>query len=199
VSVMAEEIRHVLAVGRRQGAWDAVRCVLAVGAAAACCVSEATQPARFVALFGMSNAAGEQVRNMQEDGDRGTTTPNASARGGMNVLMERETSRQMKMGRARRQESFARAEGSVCWVEDLGRDWCVINDVTLGCLAPGVPNGSVPLYYADSVCFTQCVWNHVRRPVCVGVRSCRGGESAYRFLNTNEHQLHDPPGAIHFL
>lgn len=52
VSAMAAEIRHVLAVGRRQGAWDAVLCALAVGAAAACCASETTQPARFVALFG---------------------------------------------------------------------------------------------------------------------------------------------------
>ena len=89
VSAMAAEIRHVLAVGRRQGAWDAVLCALAVGAAAACCASETTQPARFVALFGMRGAAVEQVRKMQEDGERHGTTLNASARGGMNVLMER--------------------------------------------------------------------------------------------------------------
>ena len=93
VSAMASEIRHVLAVGRRQGAWDAVLCALAVGAAAACCASETTQPARFVALFGMRGAAVEQVRKMQEDGERHGTTLNASARGGMNVLMERVTSR----------------------------------------------------------------------------------------------------------
>ena len=168
VSAMAAEIRHVLAVGRRQGAWDAVLCALAVGAAAACCASETTQPARFVALFGMRGAAVEQVRKMQEDGERHGTTLNASARGGMNVLMERVTSRQMKMGRARRQESVTRAEGSVCWAKDLGRDWCVINAVTLGCLAPGVPNGSVPLYYADSVRFIQCVWDEMeRRGQCV--------------------------------
>jgi hypothetical protein len=168
VSAMASEIRHVLAVGRRQGAWDAVLCALAVGAAAACCASETTQPARFVALFGMRGAAVEQVRKMQEDGERHGTTLNASARGGMNVLMERVTPRQMKLGRARRQESVTRAEGSVCWAEDLGRDWCVINAVTLGCLAPGVPNGSVPLYYADSVRFIQCVWDEMeRRGQCV--------------------------------
>ena len=41
--------------------------------------------------------------------------------------------------------------------------------------------------------------NLVRRAVRVGVRSCRGGESVYRFLNTNEHQLHDILRAIHFL
>ena len=151
VSAMAAEIRHVLAVGRRQGAWDAVLCVLAVGAAAACCASETTQPARFVALFGMRGAAGEQVRKMQEDGERHATTLNASARGGMNVLMQRDTSRQMKMGRARMQESVARAEGSVCWVEDLGRDWCVINAVTLGCLAgPRLRADRVQLYASSN-------------------------------------------------
>ncbi len=53
-------------------------------------------------------------------------------------------------------------------MEDLGRDWCVINAVTLGCLASGVPNGSVPLYYADSVRFTQCVWDEMdHRGQCV--------------------------------
>lgn len=41
--------------------------------------------------------------------------------------------------------------------------------------------------------------NLVRRAVCAGVRSCRGGKSAHRFLNTNEHQLHDPVRAIPFL
>ena len=41
--------------------------------------------------------------------------------------------------------------------------------------------------------------NLVRRAVRVGVRSCRGGQSVYRFLNTNEHQLHDPLRVIHLL
>jgi hypothetical protein len=76
-----------------------------------------------VAWFDVRGAAGERVRKMQEEGERDGKTDNATARGGMSVLdrervwdMERETSRQMKMGRARRKESVARAMGNVCWV-----------------------------------------------------------------------------------
>ena len=169
VSVMAAEIRHVLALGRRQGAWDAVLCALVVIAAAACCAPVVTQPARFMVLFGVRSAAREHVMpKVQEDVKRDTTALNVPGRGGMNVVMERETSRQT-MRRAGGQESVARAECAGCCVEhgDGGLK-CATNTVALGCLAPGVINGSVPLYYADSVRFTKCVWDEMdRRGKCV--------------------------------
>ena len=169
VSVMAAEIRHVLALGRRQGAWDAVLCALVVIAAAACCAPVVTQPARFMVLFGVRSAAREHVMpKVQEDVKRNTTALNVPGRGGMNVVMERETSRQT-MRRAGGQESVARAECAGCCVEhgDGGLK-CATNTVALGCLAPGVINGSVPLYYADSVRFTKCVWDEMdRRGKCV--------------------------------
>ena len=173
VSVMAAEIRHVLALGRRQGAWDAVLCALVVIAAAACCAPVVTQPARFMVLFGVRSAAREHVMpKVQEDVKRNTTALNVPGRGGMNVVMERETSRQT-MRQAGGQESVARAECAGCCVEhgDGGLK-CATNTVALGCLAPGVINGSVPLYYADSVRFTKCVWDEMdRRGKCVLGRS----------------------------
>jgi hypothetical protein len=109
---------------------------------------------------------------VQEDVKRKTTAINVPARGGMNVVMDRETSLQT-MRRAGRQESVARTEGLWCCVEhgDVGLK-CATNNVDHGCLAPGVINGSVPMYYADSVCFTKCVWDEMdRRGKCVLGRS----------------------------
>ncbi len=56
---MRDEFRHVFAVCWRQGAWDAVLCALAGGAAVVCGATAATHPVRILAALGVRGSGWE--------------------------------------------------------------------------------------------------------------------------------------------
>ena len=189
VDRLQAELCSVADAAWRQGAAYVVYRALALAAVAACVALAAGQLAPPAGRLGgldeemvRGGAAGaarwaqaheiardrewESEREMERARERERDTERARER-----EREREWADERQRARVAERERARSAHvmgASACWAEEAGRDWCLVNAVTLGCLPPALLNGSTALHYADSVQFAECAWAALhRRGQCV--------------------------------